>query len=189
MRANHLRSLFSSCLLQIKYACAMIETGTRHTILICACTNHEKVAGILRTFHLSLHFKCETCAVTLGAHTYRTSKRVQDKGYHTKRQQESKVILTSPQHARPSSARAAPRAMLGFQISLVTLHAWPVRVNQRRREGSLRRPRGLSSPLPLQPPTLLWWRLSFLVVYTLSIVCILTTLTVSLLGVTRSSTI
>jgi hypothetical protein len=44
---------------------------------------------------LLAHFKCETCAVTLCAHTYRTSKRVQDKGYHTKRQQESEVILTS----------------------------------------------------------------------------------------------
>jgi hypothetical protein len=45
-------SLASRCLLQIKYACAMIETGTRHTILICACTNPGKVAGILRTFRL-----------------------------------------------------------------------------------------------------------------------------------------
>jgi hypothetical protein len=34
---------------------------------------------------LLAHFKCETCAVTLGARAYRTSKRVQDKGYHTKR--------------------------------------------------------------------------------------------------------
>ena len=42
---------------------------------------------------LLAHFKCETCAVTLGARTYRTSKRVQDKGYHTKRQQESEVNL------------------------------------------------------------------------------------------------
>jgi hypothetical protein len=38
----------------IKYARAMIETGTRHTILICACTNPEEVRGILRTFRLSL---------------------------------------------------------------------------------------------------------------------------------------
>jgi hypothetical protein len=44
---------------------------------------------------LLAHFKCETCAVTLGARTYRTSKRVQDKGYHTKRQQESEVTLIS----------------------------------------------------------------------------------------------
>ena len=42
---------------------------------------------------LLAHFKCQTCAVTLGARTYRTSKRVQDKGYHTKRQQESEVNL------------------------------------------------------------------------------------------------
>jgi hypothetical protein len=96
LRASHLRYLLSSCLLQIKYACAMIATGTRHTILICACTNPEKVAGILQTFlSLLAHFKCETCAVTLGARTYRTSKRMQDKGYHIKRQQESEVILTS----------------------------------------------------------------------------------------------
>jgi hypothetical protein len=78
----------------------------------------------------------------------------------------------------------------GFQIPLVRLHAWPVRVSQRRRGGSPRRPRGLSSPLQLKPPTLLWWLLWPLVWYTLlSIVCILTTLTVSLLGVTRISTI
>ena len=44
LRANHLKFLLPSCLLQIKYACAMIETGTRHTILICSCTNPEKVA-------------------------------------------------------------------------------------------------------------------------------------------------
>jgi hypothetical protein len=44
---------------------------------------------------LLAHFKCETCAITHGARTYRTSKRVHDKGYHTKRQQESEVILTS----------------------------------------------------------------------------------------------
>jgi hypothetical protein len=44
---------------------------------------------------LLAQFKCETCAVTLGVRTYRTSKRVQDKGYHTKRQQESEVIRTS----------------------------------------------------------------------------------------------
>ena len=44
---------------------------------------------------LLAHFKCETCTVTLGARTYRTSKRVQDKGYHTKCHQESEVILTS----------------------------------------------------------------------------------------------
>jgi len=54
LQVNHLRCLLSSCLLQIKYACAMIETGTRHAILICACTNPEEVAGILRTFHVSL---------------------------------------------------------------------------------------------------------------------------------------
>jgi hypothetical protein len=50
---------------------------------------------------LLAHFKCETCAVTLGARTYRTSKRVQDKDYHTKRQQESEVILTSTSTCLP----------------------------------------------------------------------------------------
>jgi hypothetical protein len=50
---------------------------------------------------LFAHFKCETCAVTLGARTYSTSKRVQDKGYHTNRQQESKVILTSTSTCSP----------------------------------------------------------------------------------------
>jgi hypothetical protein len=50
---------------------------------------------------LLAHFKCETCAVTLGARTYRTSKRVQDKDYHTKRQQESEVILTSTSTCSP----------------------------------------------------------------------------------------
>jgi hypothetical protein len=50
---------------------------------------------------LLAHFKCETCAVTLGARTYRTSKRVQDKGYHTKRQQESEVTLTSTTTCSP----------------------------------------------------------------------------------------
>ena len=61
--------------LQPRLKGAMIETGTRHTILICACTNPEKVAGILRTFRLSslmsnvkrvlLHF---TCLTTWRAH-------------------------------------------------------------------------------------------------------------------------
>ena len=50
---------------------------------------------------LLAHFKCETCAVTLGARTYRTSKRVKEKGYHTKRQQEqeSEVIPDISRHA------------------------------------------------------------------------------------------
>jgi hypothetical protein len=47
--------------------------------------------------------------VTLGARTYRTSKRVQDKGYHTKRQQESEVFLTSTITYSPlKCARCAP---------------------------------------------------------------------------------
>ena len=48
---------------------------------------------------LLAHFKCETCAVTLGARTYRTSKRVKEKGYHTKRQQDSEVIPDISRHA------------------------------------------------------------------------------------------
>jgi hypothetical protein len=52
--------------------------------------------GYLANFPSRLaYFKCETCAVTLGAPTYGTSKRVQDKGYHTQRQQQSEVTLTS----------------------------------------------------------------------------------------------
>ena len=42
---------------------------------------------------LLAHFKCETCAITRGARTYRTSKRVQEKGYHTKHKQDSEDIL------------------------------------------------------------------------------------------------
>ena len=48
---------------------------------------------------LLAHFKCETCAVTLGARTYRTSKRVKEKGYHTKRKQEPEVIPDISRHA------------------------------------------------------------------------------------------
>ena len=95
-----------------------------------------------------------------------------------------------PQHARPSSARAVPRATGNLQIFLVTLYAWLVRVSPRKREGSLRRPRSLLSPLQLSTPPLFWRQVWPLVWYTLlSIVCILTTLTVSLLGVIRSNTI
>ena len=60
---------------------------------------------------LLAHFKCETCAVTLGARSYRTSKRRtraitriasrKDKGYHTHRQQESEVIPTSTTTSSP----------------------------------------------------------------------------------------
>jgi hypothetical protein len=139
---------------------------------------------------LLAHFKCETCAVTLGARTYRTSKRVKDKGYHTQRQQESEVIPTSTTTCSPSSARAVPRATGNLQIFLVTLYAWLVRESPRKREGSLRRPRSLLSQLQLSTPPLLWRRVWPLVWYTLlSIVCILTMLTVSLLGVIRSNTI
>jgi hypothetical protein len=42
---------------------------------------------------LLAHFKCETCAITRGARTYRTSKHVKEKGYHTKRKQDSEDIL------------------------------------------------------------------------------------------------
>jgi hypothetical protein len=42
---------------------------------------------------LLAHFKCETCAITRGARTYGTSKRVQDKGYHTEHKQDSEDIL------------------------------------------------------------------------------------------------
>ena len=44
-----------------------------------------------------------------------------------------RTFWPQPQHARPSSALAVPRAKGGFQIPLVRLHAWPVRVSQTRR--------------------------------------------------------
>ena len=81
----------------------MIETGTRHTILICACTNPEKVAGILLTFRLSLlisivkrvllHLAREPI---VQVNAYRTRAI-----YHTKRQQESEVILISTSTCSP----------------------------------------------------------------------------------------
>ena len=145
LQVNHLRCLLSSCLLQIKYACAMIETGTRHAILICACTNPEEVAGILRTFHLSLlisnvkHVLLHLArAPIVQVNAYRTGAITQSVSRNPR------SFEPQPQHARPSSALDVPRAKGGFPISLVRLHAWPVRVSQRRREGSLRRPRGLS---------------------------------------------
>jgi hypothetical protein len=42
---------------------------------------------------LLVHFKCETCVITRGAHTYRTSKRVREKGCHTKRKHDPEDIL------------------------------------------------------------------------------------------------
>ncbi len=103
LRANHLRCLLSSCLLQIKYACAMIETGTDTVIQYSfAHVQIPRRSRVPEHFpSLLAHFKCETCTVTLGARDYRTSKHVQDKGYHTKRQQESEVILTSTTTCSP----------------------------------------------------------------------------------------
>ena len=97
---NQLKCRLSSCLLQIRYACATIATDTLHTTVICACTKPDKVAGA-NFPSLLAHFKCETCAVTLGARSYRTSKRVKGKGYHSKRQQESEVIPTSTTTCSP----------------------------------------------------------------------------------------
>ena len=54
LRANHLKCRLSSCVLQIRYACATIATDIRRTTLICACTKPDKVAGTLQTFRLSL---------------------------------------------------------------------------------------------------------------------------------------
>jgi hypothetical protein len=62
----------------------------------------RKGRGYLANFpSLLAHFKCETCAVTLGARSYRTSKRVKGKGYQSKRQQESEVIPTSTTTCSP----------------------------------------------------------------------------------------
>ena len=96
---NQFKCRLSSCLLQIRYACATIATDTRHTTLICACKSPTRSWANFPS--LLAHFKCETCAVTLGARTYRTSKRVKDKGYHTQRQQESEVIPTSTTTCSP----------------------------------------------------------------------------------------
>jgi hypothetical protein len=125
---------------------------------------------------LLAHFKCETCAVTLGARTYRTSKRVKEKGYHTKRQQEqeSEVIPDISRHAICLARASEPKE----------------KDSEPKKKRRLRRPRSLLSPLQLSTPPLFWRRVWPLVWYTLlSIACILTTLTVSLLGVIRNNTI
>jgi len=60
---HQLKCRLSSCLLQIRYACATIATDTRHTTLICACTKPDKVGYPANFPSLLAHFKCETCAV------------------------------------------------------------------------------------------------------------------------------
>jgi len=117
LRANHLRCLLSSCLLQIKYACAMIETGTdtviQYSFAHVQIPRRSRVPAHFPS--LLAHFKCETCAVTLGARDYRTSKHVQDKGYHTKRQQESEVILTSTTTCSPLKCPCCAPSEAGLQ--------------------------------------------------------------------------
>ena len=127
---------------------------------------------------LLAHFKCETCAVTLGARSYRTSKRVKDKGYHTQRQQESEVIPTSTTTCSPLECPCcAPSDRESPDISRHAICLARVSKPKKKREGSLRRPSRLLSPLQLSTPPLLWRRVWPLVWYTLlSIVCILTTL-------------
>jgi hypothetical protein len=143
LRANHLRFLLSSCLLQITYACAMIETGTRHSILICACTNPEK--GYPVNFpSLLAHFKCATCAITRCARTYRTSKRVQEKGYHTKRKQDSEDILAPMTACLPLECPDYDPSERGLQdISRqATCLACASQPKKKRRRESPRRPKG-----------------------------------------------
>ena len=53
LSVNQLKCRLSSCLLQIRYACATTATDTLHTTVICACTKPDKVAGTLQTFRLS----------------------------------------------------------------------------------------------------------------------------------------
>ena len=123
---------------------------------------------------LLAHFKCETCAVTLGARSYRTSKRVKDKGYHTKRQQESEVIPDISRHticlARASKPKKKRRKSKKIKKAKEPVIAAPVL------DAAPLLAAGVAPRLVHPPPSG-------------SIVCILTTLTVSLLGVIRSNTI
>jgi hypothetical protein len=128
---------------------------------------------------LLAHFKCETCAVTLGARTYRTSKRVQDKGYHTKRQQESEVILTSTTTCSPLKCACCAPSEGGLpdtsrQATCLARASQPKkkRRKSKKAKGTVIAARAEASPPPLVAvvaPRL---------VHLLSIVCILTTLTV-----------
>ncbi len=84
---------------------------------------------------LLAHFKCETCAVTLGARSYRTSKLVKNKGYHTKRQQESEVIPDISLHAiclarasKPKKKRRKPKKAKEPVIAAPALDAAPLLV-------------------------------------------------------------
>jgi len=77
---------------------------------------------------LLAHFKCETCAITRGARTYRTSKRVQEKGYHTKQKQDSEDILDILRHSHAvigvlSLGMRHSHAVIGARLHLRLCHS------------------------------------------------------------------
>jgi len=189
LRANHLKCRLSRCVLQIRYACATIATDIRHTPLIRACTKPDKVAGTLQTFRFSLLISNETCAVTLGAHSYRTSKCVKDKGYHTQRQQESEVIPTSTTTCSPLECPCcAPSEREPPDISRHAICLAASKPKKKRRKSKKAKEPLIAAPaLDAAPP--LAAGVAPRLIHPLSIVCTSTTLTVSLLGVIRSNTI
>jgi hypothetical protein len=132
---------------------------------------------------LLAHFKCEICAITRGARTYRTSKHVQEKGYHTKRKQDSEDILAPMTACSPLECPDCDPSEGGFKTFLVRLHAWPVPVNQRRRGGGCpRRPKALSLPLLLKPLPLTWLSRHLVWCTPLSTACTWIMLTIIILG-------
>jgi hypothetical protein len=105
---------------------------------------------------LLAHFKCETCAVTLGARTYRTSKRVEDKGYHTNRQQESEVILTSTTTCSPLKCPCCAPSEAGLpDISRhATCLARASQPKKKRRKSKKAKGTVIAAPAPAAAPPL-----------------------------------
>jgi hypothetical protein len=93
---------------------------------------------------LLAHFKCATCAITRCARTYRTSKRVQEKGYHTKRKQDSEDILAPMTACLPLECPDYDPSERGLQdISRqATCLACASQPKKKRRRESPRRPKG-----------------------------------------------
>ena len=138
---------------------------------------------------LLAHFKCETCAVTLGAHSYRTRKRVKDKGYHTQRQQESEVIPTSTTTCSPLECPCcAPSEREPPDISRHAICLAASKPKKKRRKSKKAKEPLIAAPALDAAPHLAAGVAPRLI-HPLSIVCTSTTLTVSLLGVIRSNTI